>query len=950
MPAREKTKAQLIAEIKELKHRVHELEKNQNGSPEAASKKESISNLQKLEALFDNVDVLLWSVREEPDGELFYEKVNDIFAGVTGRVPSDYEGKPVRVLGSEEDLQQIRNSLENSKRKSVYTYYKSVGQEPEKRTFILRIISIPLKGGAYYYIGSGIDISDRVKAEEALQKEKNRVQTYLDIAGVLLLVIGSDEKVKLINRKGCEILTCDEEDAIDKNWFDTFVPRRIREDIRNRFKNLMNGSEPKEHYENAIMTKLGVEKMILWYNAILNDENGNSTGLLCSGEDITERKIVEQELQRHTKTIEALYQLSTEITRSTDLNNLLQRTTKLLAENPGIIAGAIYLLNEDKDSIHLKKSFGSKKTFYESAVSLPLSHPFVDSVINNPGVLAEILFDKKEIDKVIGHRVSVAMYQNNEFLGILSMILKDVDDYALDLFGLIASEFERSIIRKKSEQELLSIKQTLEKITFTSPTFISVFDIPNKKILFSNHSVLESLGYPPIEVQRISSLPYPDKRYMYHPDDQKILDEFEKRTDTLNDGEINETEYRIKGYDGEWYWFRHLAAIFARGEKGEIIQTVNIMENISSRKRGEQELLETKQLIEKITETSPAIINVFDTRTHANVYENRSLIKSLGYSNEIEEYLGSVSLSERLKFLFHPDDIKIIEEFYDTIPYIKDGEVYEMEFRMKDTSGRYQWIRRLSSVFHRDEKGIPIQMVSIFENITQGKLTDEKLRQKTDQLICQQASLLELVRMKDFDLDSAFRGISELTSKTLNSDRVSIWLFEKEQQDILCKDLFETGSNLHKNGFRFNSEKFIRYFEHLDFDHTTLLVQGEIDPGLTDFVKDYLLPFQTTAMLAVRVRMHGEIVGVICFETNDPHRMWTIEEQDFATSVSSVISLALEVAERKRTEVLLSKRTDQIIRQQAALLELSKMKDYDLSSVFRFISEISSKASNRSQV
>lgn len=52
-----------------------------------AIKKESITNIQKLEALFDNVDVLLWSVREESNGELFYEKVNHIFAGVTGRVP-----------------------------------------------------------------------------------------------------------------------------------------------------------------------------------------------------------------------------------------------------------------------------------------------------------------------------------------------------------------------------------------------------------------------------------------------------------------------------------------------------------------------------------------------------------------------------------------------------------------------------------------------------------------------------------------------------------------------------------------------------------------------------------------------------------------------------------------------------------------------------------------------
>jgi len=206
--------------------------------------------------------------------------------------------------------------------------------------------------------------------------------------------------------------------------------------------------------------------------------------------------------------------------------------------------------------------------------------------------------------------------------------------------------------------------------------------------------------------------------------------------------------------------------------------------------------------------------------------------------------------------------------------------------------------------------------------------------------------MLELVRMKDFDLESAFRGISELTSKTLNSDRVSIWMFEKESNEIRCRDLYETKLNYHKNNIRFNSEKFIKYFENLEFDHVTIMIQGEIDPGISEFVHDYVMPFSTTAMLSARLRMHGEMVGIICYETTDPYRMWSIEEQDFVISVSSVISLALEVAERKRTEELLSRRTDQIIRQQAALLELSKMKDYDLKSAFRYITEIGCKASN----
>jgi signal transduction histidine kinase len=55
-------------------------------------------------------------------------------------------------------------------------------------------------------------------------------------------------------------------------------------------------TENLEQFENRIVTCEGIEKTILWHNEILRDENGNITGALCSGEDITERKEAEQML------------------------------------------------------------------------------------------------------------------------------------------------------------------------------------------------------------------------------------------------------------------------------------------------------------------------------------------------------------------------------------------------------------------------------------------------------------------------------------------------------------------------------------------------------------------------------------------------------------------------------------------------------------------------------
>jgi len=138
------------------------------------------------------------------------------------------------------------------------------------------------------------EITQRKKFELALKAERDKAQEYLDIAGVMLVALSSDEKVALINKKGCKILEGNEKDIIGKNWFDYFIPERVREDVRAVFKMLMDGKvESCEHYENPVLTLNGNERLIEWHNTILKDENGKIIGTLSSGEDITERKKME---------------------------------------------------------------------------------------------------------------------------------------------------------------------------------------------------------------------------------------------------------------------------------------------------------------------------------------------------------------------------------------------------------------------------------------------------------------------------------------------------------------------------------------------------------------------------------------------------------------------------------------------------------------------------------
>jgi PAS domain S-box-containing protein len=125
----------------------------------------------------------------------------------------------------------------------------------------------------------------------------NRTQDYLDIAGVIIVVIKPDETVELINKRGCEVLGYTKEQIEGQKWFDQFVPHDEREESRNFFKQMLrNDDQPIEYFENAILTKKNEIRIIQWHNAYLRNDQGEVIAILSSGEDTTTKKVLQSRL------------------------------------------------------------------------------------------------------------------------------------------------------------------------------------------------------------------------------------------------------------------------------------------------------------------------------------------------------------------------------------------------------------------------------------------------------------------------------------------------------------------------------------------------------------------------------------------------------------------------------------------------------------------------------
>jgi PAS domain S-box-containing protein/putative nucleotidyltransferase with HDIG domain len=207
-------------------------------------------------------------------------------------------------------------------------------------------VSVVTAGGKQIVQGIFRDVSQRMAAEKALEREKARAEQYLDVAGVIIVVIDADERVSLINKKGREILGYEEEEIIGKNFFEKFIPERTRAEARSIFARLLSGQNGSlEYFEFPVLTRSGGERTLAWYNTLVRDEQGRITGSMSSGEDITARKMAEGQARSRLDHLGTLHAIDMIISSSLDLQVTLNEFLNLVITQLHVDAAAVLLLN-----------------------------------------------------------------------------------------------------------------------------------------------------------------------------------------------------------------------------------------------------------------------------------------------------------------------------------------------------------------------------------------------------------------------------------------------------------------------------------------------------------------------------------------------------------------------------------------------------------------------------
>ena len=209
--------------------------------------------------------------------------------GITGYETADlYENRTLRLrdLVHPDDYESVRDQRQEAllDRKPYILEYRIMTASGDEKWVLERGTGIYDDEGTLVALeGLITDIDDRKTAATALQNERDLILNYLEMTGTIIAVINDDQKVILVNKKGCEILGYDGEELIGKNWFDTCIAERERQEARNLFLRVMTRKrKPADYVERTVLTRKGEEKVITWHSAVIKNAVFDISGLLIS--------------------------------------------------------------------------------------------------------------------------------------------------------------------------------------------------------------------------------------------------------------------------------------------------------------------------------------------------------------------------------------------------------------------------------------------------------------------------------------------------------------------------------------------------------------------------------------------------------------------------------------------------------------------------------------------
>ena len=203
--------------------------------------------------------------------------------------------------------------------------------------------------------------------------------------------------------------------------------------------------------------------------------------------------------------------------------------------------------------------------------------------------------------------------------------------------------------------------------------------------------------------------------------ERQVYVDANRRADLLKlieeQGEVSNFEFRAYCKDGKVIW-NSISVKAIYDEQGVLLYCLGTMEDITRRKRAEEELQHIKDLLVDTQLLSQIGSWELDMQTNQLVWTDQIYlifeIDPQKFGASYEAFLDAI----------HPDDREMVDHTY--MASIENRSVYSVEHRLLMKDGSIKYVHELGRTFY-DENGKPLRSIGTVQDITQRKQTESAL-------------------------------------------------------------------------------------------------------------------------------------------------------------------------------------------------------------------------------
>jgi len=324
------------------------------------------------------------------------------------------------------------------------------------------------------------------------------------------------------------------------------------------------------------------------------------------------------------------------------------------------------------------------------------------------------------------------------------------------------------------QQELKENQTFIRKIADATPSIITSYNINTGQYVFVSEGLKKLLGYEPQTVIEKGIAFFLD---IIHPDDIISISEKNARVleEANNDPENNELvaefTYRMKNSKGEYRWFHTYGTVFDRNSQSKVEHILNISLDVTEQVEATKTIKDQEHFIQQIADASPTILYLFDAEKQGFTYVNREIFFVLGYIPE-ELYEAEDKITQTL---YHSEDYHLLPERKESSRKFQQADsMIQYECRLKTKDGEWRWVLVREIAFKTNANGKVTQVLGAALDINHRKEMERTLLQNSFMLEQSNASLEEFAYVASHDLKEPLRKISTFGDRLADSQEDKI--------------------------------------------------------------------------------------------------------------------------------------------------------------------------------